>query len=62
MNPDLSRRIGRAVGLLPPGVVPLDKYREVGMASLEAETFEDLPEWIRDVVLQGEAITAERAT
>lgn len=49
MRPEVSRRVARAVQSLP-----LDERLEVARGAVRAETFDELPEWIRDLVLAHE--------
>jgi hypothetical protein len=54
VTPDLSRRIARAVNALPDGTLTLARRLDLAEQAQPHDRFEDLPEWIQDVVRQGE--------
>ena len=55
MTPDLSRRIARAINKLDVDDLPPLLRFDIGPASESANTFDDLPAWIQDLVRKGEA-------
>lgn len=55
MPPELSRRVARAASQVE---IPLEDRLRLGPACEGAETFDDLPDWVRDIVTRAEAGTA----
>lgn len=57
MNPELSQRVARAVNIAR---LPAERRTAVADAVEAATRFEDLPEWVRDLVVDAEARHAEQ--
>ena len=53
MTPNLSRRIAAAVHALDD-TLTLAQRLDIGPESEPADTFDELPQWIRDLVEQAE--------
>ena len=54
MTPELSHRVGAALNVLPPGRLGMADRMELADAVEAAATFEALPSWIQDLVVEGE--------
>ena len=57
MNPELSQRVARAVNIAR---LSAERRTAAGDAVAAATRFEDLPEWVRDIVLDAEARHADQ--
>jgi hypothetical protein len=57
VNPELSQRLARAVNLAR---LPAGEKDAVAAAAEGVDTFEELPEWVRDLVLDAETRHAEQ--
>jgi hypothetical protein len=51
VTPDLSRRLARAVNMAR---LPATRNDAVAAAAEDATRFEELPEWVRDLVVEAE--------
>lgn len=60
MTPALSHRIARAINALPWDALTIEQRFEIGPASEPADTFDDLPEWVRTLVEAGEHTLTRR--
>jgi hypothetical protein len=57
MNPELSQRVARAVNIAR---LPAERRTAAGDAVAAAPRFEDLPQWVRDLVVDVETQHAEQ--
>jgi hypothetical protein len=54
MTPELSRRIAYALHHLPAGAISRHDRARLVSLSQRCDRFEQLPDWIQSLVLQGE--------
>jgi len=54
MNPQLSRRVGRLMSMEPIRALDLDQHLAFVDEVSRADSFDDLPVWVRDIIVESE--------
>ena len=54
MNPQLSRRVGRLMSMDPIRALDLEQHLAFVDEVSKADSFDDLPVWVQDIVVESE--------
>ena len=54
MNPQLSRRVGRLMSMDPIRALDLEQHLAVVDEVSRADSFDDLPVWVQDIIVESE--------